>query len=159
MNDDTAVRAIFEVYLHHMMRLSMHGLIRYAKESGFSMSQIGALFQIHRGKMCGVSEVGDDLGITSAAASQMLDRLFQQGLIEREEDPADRRSKRLSLTEKGQAVVKESMYARQGWVPSIIDSLSEEEKDIVVQGIKILTEKASLLGEGSLSSVKGRQDT
>ena len=64
------------------MRRSMRSLILYSKENELSMSQIGALFQINRGRS-NVSDLGEGLGITSAAASQMLERLVQQ-----ESDPA-----------------------------------------------------------------------
>ncbi|MEW6548943.1 MAG: hypothetical protein AB1407_05705, partial [Spirochaetota bacterium] len=59
-------------WLGQVMQVSMHGFIRYTKDIGLSMSQASALFQIHRQKMCGVGGVGEDLGITSAAASQMI---------------------------------------------------------------------------------------
>ena len=146
MNDnDRQVREVFEKWLHQMMRLSMHEFIRYAKETGLSMTQIGALLQIHRGRLCGVGDVGDELGISNAAASQMIERLVLQGLIERVEDPTDRRSKRLSLTDKGLAVVHDSMYARQRWIPSLISTLSEEEKHSVLKSMDILTEKAGAI--------------
>ena len=62
------------------MHRSMRHFLRYARESGLSMSQFGALFHIHRRGSSGVTDLGDHLGVTSAAASQMLDRLVQQGL-------------------------------------------------------------------------------
>ena len=67
------------------MRRSMRSFIHFTKESGLSMSQIGALFHIYRGAS-GVSDIGDDLGITSAAASQMLENLVRQQLILRSEN-------------------------------------------------------------------------
>ena len=76
------------------MHRSMHSLIHYIKKNDLSMSQIGALFQINHGKS-NVSELGEGLGITIAAASQMLERLVQQELILRTEDPEDRRVKKL----------------------------------------------------------------
>ncbi len=56
----------------------------------------------HGGKS-GVSEIGGQMGVTNAAASQAVDRLVHLGLIERTEDPDDRRAKRLTLTQAGQA--------------------------------------------------------
>ncbi len=74
------------------MHRSMRDSIRFAKENGLSMSQVGAMFHIRHG-VDGVSDIGDDLGVTSAAASQMLERLVQAGLVTRTEDPHDRRAK------------------------------------------------------------------
>jgi len=148
MYDDKKLQKALKDWVHQLMRLSMHGFIRYSRESGLSMSQIGALFRIHRSKMCGVANIGEDLGITSAAASQMLDRLVQQDLVERVEDPDDRRGKRISLTEKGRKIVQESMYARQGWIPQLSESLTDEEKTVVMEAVSLLSRKAETLGGG-----------
>lgn len=129
------------VFLHRSMR----NFIRYTRDSGLSMSQIGAMFHIHREGCSGVSELGDDLGVTSAAASQMLERLVQQGLVTRSEDPADRRLKKLVLTEKGIQVIQEGMQARQGWLDDLAKTLSDSEKDHVVVALKILIDKAKRL--------------
>ncbi len=116
----------------------------YSKENGLSMSQIGALFQIHRGSS-GVSDLGGDLGVSSAAASQMLERLVQQSLITRSEDPKDRRVKQIVLTDKGRQILKESIHARQSWLDELARTISPEEKEQIVGALNILIEKASQL--------------
>ena len=92
------------------------------------MSQFGALFHLHRMGSSGVTDLGDHLGVTSAAASQMLDRLVQQGLILRSEDPNDRRVKQIVLTDKGHQVLQESIRARQGWLDDLAETLSDRRK-------------------------------
>lgn len=136
-------------WLGQVMQVSMHGFIRYTKDIGLSMSQAGALFQIHRQKMCGVGGVGEDLGITSAAASQMIDRLVQQELLQREEDPKDRRGKVLSLTPKGEAVVRQAATARQTWIGRLVEDLDEEERILVAKAMSLLARKAKILEEAS----------
>jgi DNA-binding MarR family transcriptional regulator len=130
-----------EIWLHN----SMSNFFRYSKESGLSMSQIGVLFQVlHKGNSA-VSGIGEELGITCAAASQMLDRLVKQGLILRSEDPSDRRMKQIVLTDKGRYVVQESICARQSWFGNLASALSETEKGQVVTALNILIDKANLL--------------
>jgi DNA-binding MarR family transcriptional regulator len=127
------------------MRRSMRNFLLYSKEKGFSMSQIGALFHLHRMGACGVSDIGDDLGVTNAAASQMLERLVQQQMITRSEDPNDRRFKQIVLTDKGRQVLQESIHARQGWLEDLARALSPGEQEQVVAALHILIEKASQL--------------
>lgn len=127
------------------MKNSMRNFIHYSKESGLSMSQIGALFGVfHKGNRA-VSDIGDDLGITKAAASQMLDRMVQQGLILRSEDPSDRRVKQIVLTGKGRKVLQEIIDVRQGWFLSLAAEFSESEKAQVVSALNILIQKANQL--------------
>ena len=136
-------------WIEVFMRRSMHNFICYSKEKGLSMSQIGALFHIFRGKSS-VSDIGDNLGVTSAAASQMLERLVQQGLILRKEDPNDRRVRQIVLTDKGRQILQESLAARQGWLESLARTLSDNEREQITAALNILIEKANQLEQPSV---------
>jgi MarR family transcriptional regulator, organic hydroperoxide resistance regulator len=124
------------------MRRSMRSFMLFSKENNLSMSQIGALFHIYRGAS-GVSDIGDDLGITSAAASQMLEQLVRLELILRSENQRDRRVKQLVLTDKGRQVLQDSLHARQGWLDDLGKDLSPAEKEQVIAALQILIEKAN----------------
>ena len=126
------------------MRYSMRSFILYSKESGLSMSQFGALFRVMRGDS-GVSDMAGELGITNAAASQMLERLVQQGLITRTEDPHDRRAKQIVLTEKGREMLQGALSARQGWLDILAKTLSPAEKEQVAASLNLLIEKTKSL--------------
>jgi DNA-binding MarR family transcriptional regulator len=131
----------FEISMHRSMRNFIH----YARNSGLSMSHFGALFHIqHRGSS-GVTEVGDHLGVTSAASSQMLERMVQQELILRTEDPDDRRVKQIILTENGRRVLEEGIRARQGWLDDLAKTLSDDEKETIKLALDILIDKAKNL--------------
>jgi DNA-binding MarR family transcriptional regulator len=131
----------FEISMHRSMRNFIH----YARNSGLSMSHFGALFHIqHRGSS-GVTEVGDHLGVTSAASSQMLERMVQQELILRTEDPDDRRVKQIILTDNGRRVLEEGIRARQGWLDDLAKTLSDDEKETIKLALDILIDKAKNL--------------
>jgi len=49
-----------------------------------------------------ISEVAAKLGLSAATAGRTVDRLATLGIVERVEDPEDRRSRRVSLTPTGQ---------------------------------------------------------
>ena len=138
-----------EKWIEVSMHRSMHNFIRYAKESRLSMSQLGALFHIHHRGSSGVTDLGDHLGVTSAAASQMLERLVQQDLILRSEDPSDRRVKQIVLTEKGLRVLQESIRARQGWLYDLAKTLSDSEKEAIMVAFDVLIDRANHLGQPS----------
>jgi DNA-binding MarR family transcriptional regulator len=139
--------ATLQKWIGVSMQRSMRDFMGYARESGLSMSQLGALFQIRRRGSSGVTDLGDDLGVTSSAASQMLERLVQQGLILRSEDPSDRRVKQIALTDKGILVLQESIRARQGWLSDLADALSDAEKEAIIAALNILIDKANHLGQ------------
>jgi DNA-binding MarR family transcriptional regulator len=128
------------------MRRSMRNWILYMKENDLSTSQVGALYQIHRGRS-NVSDLGEGLGISIAAASQMLERLVQQELIVRSEDLQDRRVKHLVLTDKGNRVVEESLQARQGWLDDFVSTLSAGEKEQIAAAVRIMIDKTNELDQ------------
>lgn len=134
-------------WMRVIMRHSMHNFMRFAKENNFSMAQINALFRISHKGACGVSDLGDELGITSAAASQLLEKLVQQGLVLRSEDPQDRRNKRIELTEIGNHILQESIKARQGWLNQLAELFTLDEQEQINFVLQLLIEKSKLLGE------------
>lgn len=142
--EDPFVAALHK-WIEVSMRRSMRNFILHARECGLSMSQFGALFHLHRMGSSGVSDLGDHLGVTSAAASQMLERLVQQELILRSEDPIDRRVKQIVLTEKGHQVLEEGIRARQSWLEELAESLSDGEKEIITAALNTLIDKANQL--------------
>jgi DNA-binding MarR family transcriptional regulator len=99
------------------------------------------------GVEAGVTDLGDDLGVTSSAASQLLERLVQQGLILRSEDPSDRRVKQIVLTERGRQALQEAIHARQGWLFDLAKTLSDSEKESIIAALNILIDKANHLGQ------------
>jgi DNA-binding MarR family transcriptional regulator len=132
-------------WIEVFMRGSMRHFLCYARESGLSMSQLGALLHLHHAGSSGITDIGDHLGVTSAAASQMLDRLARQDLILRLEDPSDRRVKQVVLTDKGLQVIHETARARQRWLVDLADTMSRPEKTAVTAALDVLIERANEL--------------
>jgi len=141
MNESEALTAQLRRVTQLMMHRSMHGLIHYSHEKSLSMSQVASLFRIHRTGSCGVGEMATHLGVSNAAASQLLDRLVLQGLVARSEDPEDRRGKVLALTESGNLTLQESMEARQGWVTELTATFNTEESRILAHALDLLAQR------------------
>lgn len=133
---------LFRKVLWRLMHASMRGFWHYAREHGLSMTQMFLLRQLQGERSgCNVSMMGEQMGVTSAAVSQTLDRLVQQGLVSRTEDPQDRRNKRIQLTPKGEQVLREVLEARQAWIADLDARLSEDEKALIGRALALLAEK------------------
>lgn len=63
-------------------------------------SQWGALMSIERSGESTVRDVAKTLGVTSSAATQLVDGLVQSGYVQRQASPKDRRTVILTLTKK-----------------------------------------------------------
>ena len=132
------IREWSEVFMHRSMR----DFKRFMDETGLSFSQINILMRLFHGGDTGISEIGDQLGVTNAAASQSVDRLVQLGLIKRTEDPIDRRAKRLELTPKGRALMEKGIEVRIKWVEGITTALTPEQQESIISALNLLTEAA-----------------
>lgn len=137
------IRDWSQVFMHRSMR----DFKSFMDETGLSFSQVNILMRLFYGRSAGVSEIGDKLGVTSAAASQAVDRLVQIGLIERTELPQDRRAKRLELSRKGRALIEKGIEARSRWVNGLTSALSTDQQEMIISALTLLTEAARKTGE------------
>ena len=127
-----------EVFMHRSGR----DFRRFMEETGLSFSQINVLMRLfHRGN-CGISEIGEQLGVSSAAASQTVDHLVHLGFIERTEDPDDRRAKQLALSQKGKTLIANGISARSKWFEGLIDAFTLEQQQLIISALTLLTEAA-----------------
>ena len=69
-----------------------------ARNFGMTRAQWGVLFRLERSEGLKQSELADLLDIQPITLTRLIDRLCENGLIERRSDPHDRRAKRLFLT-------------------------------------------------------------
>jgi DNA-binding MarR family transcriptional regulator len=138
-----ALRSWMDVSTHYSMR----GWAHHAKATGLSMPQFSLLMQLYYRGSCGISELSERFEITSAAASQHVDNLFQAGLIERDEDPRDRRAKQIKLSSKGKALLESGMGERYRWMDRLVATLEERERQKIADALVILTEAARKLDQ------------
>jgi DNA-binding MarR family transcriptional regulator len=138
-----SLRAWMDAFMHR----SMSGWNHFAKSTGLSMPQISILMQLHHKGPCGMSQVSDRFDITAAAASQLVDKLFQAGYLERTEDPTDRRAKLLTLSAKGEELIQQGTEERYRWMDDLTSKLSREEQQKVVEALDILTKAAQSMDE------------
>ena len=134
-----------------MMHKSMAAHNRLARENGLSISQIMALGIISRRGPRTISDMADKLGVSNAAASQLLEKLVQQDLITRSEDPNDRRSKIVTSTENGREMLEKIHLSHSEWLVELENSLTETERINTVNLLDTLIRKINLLEPDSKS--------
>ncbi len=114
-NDFEATEAILD-WSAIFMRLSMNDFLRFSRSAGFSFMQMALSMHLHYKGPTEVMACGELLQLSPAGASQMIERLVQQGLAQRSETPDDRRVRLVHLTRAGRQIVGASIEAQQGWL-------------------------------------------
>ena len=137
-----------EEFLHSLfegmelwMQVSLRDFMAHIHSKGISMAQINVLYQLYYRGSCEVLAFTRTLTLSPAGASQLIERMARQGWVGRLDDPADRRVRRVHLTEAGRQLVIESITARNEWVARFSARLSSEEKQQVATVFRLLAEK------------------
>ncbi len=131
------------------MGRSMRDFVAFMRDHGLSMSQVSLLFRLYYQGQCGVSDIASHLTVSNAAASQMVERLVQQGWLERNEDPNDRRAKQVALSPAGQQLIRDGIEARVHWMGELTAILSAEEQSAIAAAMEALTRAAQQLDPAS----------
>ncbi len=143
MTDLVQLTAILRGWTDIFTTRSMHAWSRYVKASGLSMPQFGILMELYYHRSRSVSDISEKMDISAAAASQLVDKLVQSGLLLRTEDPSDRRGKLLELSDNGRGLIERGVEARSTWVEDLVTSITPEEYDSVAAALESLTRAAS----------------
>ena len=100
---------------------------------GCKPSEIRVLFCIRDGTTLNapmkVSDISKQLHVTSPTITQLLKGLEASNLVERHNDPADRRTIGISLTEKGNHVAQMASDAFSESLHGLMNYLGEEQSD------------------------------
>jgi DNA-binding MarR family transcriptional regulator len=143
MSDDYQYMQTLQEWSEEFMQHSFREFKQFMDNNGLSPSQVITLFRLYHGGSCGVKAIGLQLGVSNAASSQLIDRLVLQGLIERTENPMDRRAKHLSITSKGKTLLEQGISARRQWLEELTLQLTPEQQTTVIAALSLLTEYAS----------------
>lgn len=91
-----------------------------------------------------IGDVAHGLGLSLATAGRNIDRLVNEGLVDRQEDPTDRRVKRVGLTEAGQELMSSQLEARREGLRAFTEHLSPNERQTLHAALTTIVEGHSL---------------
>ncbi len=144
-NDNTELEAAVRDWTAMFVRMWMHDTNNFTRTTGLSFGQMNLMLHIHYRGPCEVSGVSDLMQMTPAGASQMVERLVQQGLVERCEVPGDRRVRLVRLTDQGKLMVGDCIQAHDHWVKDLSASFEPDQREAITRLLTRMTETASRL--------------
>ncbi|MGB7588632.1 MAG: MarR family transcriptional regulator [Solirubrobacterales bacterium] len=127
---DTAAR--LNALLRHLFLYDRGNLLRVIEESGLSMTQCKALLELgglgEASQPRHVSDLAETFGVSVPSMSRAVDALVRGRLATRVEDPADRRARRVAITEKGKKLVDTLVVVRQAGMEAFAAGLSPVQR-------------------------------
>jgi len=126
----------------YLMRTANVGTFNTIAELDLSFTQLKALCALETdGEERSVKALAESMGVSLPAMSRAVDGLLERGFVEREEDPADRRMKRIWLTEAGRTVPLALNEARLSTLLELINSLDDEAATALERALTLILER------------------
>jgi DNA-binding MarR family transcriptional regulator len=133
-----------------------HALGQYAPEAWMELNltivQLKSLFFIDSESKTNFRKLANALGVTPPDVTRIVDRLVEQGMVTRRENPEDRRMQLLEATKKGKALLTRLRENKTTHLYRILTHLSIEELTTVAEGLRALVKAAELQREEQMSS-------
>jgi MarR family transcriptional regulator for hemolysin len=84
------------------------------------------------------TQLADELGIEGPSLVRLLDRLVEDGLVERREDPADRRAKIVQLTPAGAAHSGQASVVLDAFRASLLEGVDPADIDATLRVFDVM---------------------
>ena len=122
-------RDLYAMFFTLNQRVS-RDLFQMLADMGLSITQFKMLHLLARERddELSVKALGDQFGLSLAAASRAVDGLHQRGYVERVECPADRRVKRVHLTDAGRSAIRELHATNISLLAEFTATLDESQR-------------------------------
>ena len=95
-----------------------------ARQFGISRAQWAVLVRIDRNEGLKQTELADILDLQPISLTRLLDRLAENGLIERRADPNDRRANRLYLKPAAKPLLDQLAHIGDDMMETVLDGIS-----------------------------------
>lgn len=106
-----------------------------------SILQIQTLVFLSKNKKASMSDIAGYFRIEMPSATSLLDKLYEEKLVDRSADAHDRRLVIITLTDKGKGLLKQAMCERRSKLEKVLSYLSTKERSDLSSIINTLNEK------------------
>jgi DNA-binding MarR family transcriptional regulator len=110
------------------------------KKYGLTGPQLIVLKEIYKSPGKKLSEISRQVSLSQATVTSILDRLEQQGFVERQRDITDKRKVNVLLNEKAQNILKTNPSLFQEEFSNRFEQLAEWEKSMILSSLQRLSE-------------------
>lgn len=110
-----------------------------AVDAAVNVTQLRILVVIDSRGVTTLTELAAATGLHLSRASRTCERLVNSGLVHRTDDPADRRSLRLTLTGEGRRIVAAVAHARRAAIEPVLRRMPEQRRGQLVSLLEEFT--------------------
>jgi DNA-binding MarR family transcriptional regulator len=114
--------------------IERHVRSRLRSRFGITLPRFDLLSQLERHPQgLRMNELSRLLMVTGGNVTGVVDQLVKEGLVERVDEPSDRRAWRVKLTRAGDKAFAEMARAHEEWVVALLSGVSRRDSDALLQ--------------------------
>jgi DNA-binding MarR family transcriptional regulator len=102
----------------------------------FPQSHIKTIFYLHHKKSVSITDIAKCIDVSKSNMTPIIDKLIEEGFVERFNDPKDRRKINVQLTDKGENFIKEKLDDLKCILANKISILENDELENLGELIK-----------------------
>jgi DNA-binding MarR family transcriptional regulator len=141
---DEAVAANLTALMKHLMVTTGRDFFAEMERTGVSLTQAKSLMILTEAEEpLSVKALSDAMGLSLPGVSRSIDAMVQRGEATREEDPRDRRCKRVSVTPRGRKLYERLMAIRLAGVRRFVEELDQDEQEALAHGLDAVAGRIS----------------
>ena len=130
-------------YRKAMWRDMLEGSFKGRSTFEISSVQLMGLFVLDEKGELSVKQLSEELGRSESAVSRMIDDMIARGWADRQEDPLDRRAKRIAVTAAGRTLLQSLEARRVEAEIALVEELEPEAQETVARAMRLLAEAAA----------------
>jgi DNA-binding MarR family transcriptional regulator len=108
-----------------------------------TMPQLKALIYVTKNEGATSGQIANKLGVGLSTVTGIVDRLIEQEMVSRREDPRDRRITRVQATPNGRVLVEDLLQYRNEVVTAILSKLDPNQLETVESAFQYLLDAAA----------------
>ena len=128
-------------------RLLRNFIDHRSKSRGTTRAQWIVLFRLREQEGLSQVDLADVLELQPISLVRLLDRLVENGLLERRHDPRDRRANRLFLTASGRQLVNDLDGLRDAIATDVMRDLSDDAVETTLRALRDIKDRIKMLSD------------
>jgi len=148
---------LFREKLRHLERELMEQLKQDNVCFGVTVSQCHILTEIGREEEISIVELASVMNLDTSTLSRAIDGLVNIGLVDRKQNPKDRRYVSLSLTAQGMNLYASIEKSNNAYLDQLFKHIPEDKHDQVIESFLLFSDALNRIKARDLCCAEGSQ--
>src|ERR1700761_4011189 len=127
------------------LRTGIHRLVKLVRretrnEANLSLTERSTMGSLYPDRSLEPTHIARTEKVTTQSMSQVINKLYKKGFIDKTPSAEDKRKVLLSLTPAGRIYIEQLRQDKQEWLAKVLhEKTTPEEKDLLIEALRVLS--------------------